>query len=101
MSLRHLRRSFTNYAARKLEPVSPADPKAKIPVIIDGKRVFPPVKDEHGNITYHFEFPADWKPYSFNYNKHGWLVGSQVLLWGLVLFYDVRMREQSEKARDR
>lgn len=35
LSLRHLRRSFTNYAARKLEPLHHEDTKAKIPVVID------------------------------------------------------------------
>ena len=80
-------RSTSNLAARALKPLPAGHPDSKKPVYINGTRVFPPTIDSNGNVTYYQEFPAGWKPYSHNYIGHGWLVGTQILLWlGLFVY---------------
>ena len=80
-------RSTSNLAARSLKPLPAGHPDAKKPVYINNTRVFPPTVDVNGNVTYYQEFPAGWKPYSYNYIGHGWLVGSQILLWLALYVY--------------
>jgi hypothetical protein len=89
-------RRTSNLAARSLKPLNKGDPEAKKPVYVDGIRVFPPTIDENGNVTYHQEFPAGWKPFSYNYLGHGWLIGSQMLLWGAVFVYWKSSNERKE-----
>ncbi|CAG9321256.1 unnamed protein product [Blepharisma stoltei] len=96
---RLLRRSFT-LAARDVKPLHPSDPKAKIPIYVNGVRTFPPTIDEHGRITYYHEFPEDWKPYSMNYVGHGWLIVTQIFLWASVFFYDQKIKNITEKERE-
>ena len=71
-----IKRSTGKLAARALKPLKKGDPEAGKPVYIDGHRVFPPVEDELGRVTYHYEFPEEWKPYSFNYTGHGYMLAS-------------------------
>ena len=91
-----LRRS-SQLAARALKPVKQGDPSASKPVYVNDIRVFPPTVDINGNITYYQEFPAGWKPYSYNYHGHGWLVGTQLLLWYAVYLYDDSSKSRKEK----
>jgi len=88
---------ISNLAAKKLTPLKKGDPKARIPVSIDGKRVFPPTIDHHGVITYHYEWDEQWKPYSHNYFGHGWLVVTQLGLWFGVWYTDALRYERTEK----
>lgn len=99
VTLKRLFSEFDGLAAKNLTPLKKGDPKARIPVYVDGKRVFPPVIDPKGVITYHYEFDQGWRPYTFNYSGHGWLILSQVLLWWGVWKYDEDMEELTEKSR--
>jgi len=94
------RRLMASLAAKQLVPLKKTDPLARVPVVVDGKRVFPPTVDDAGNVTYYYEFPNAWKPYSLNYTGHGWLACLQVLLWGTVYLYDQRMTSWAEKERE-
>ena len=94
------RRFFTSLVAKQLTPIKKTDPAAKIPIVFDGKRVFPPTVDEAGNVTYYYEFPNEWKPYSLNYVGHGWMIALQAVMWGSILLYDDRMKQWTEKERD-
>lgn len=93
------RRSIT-HAARGVKPLHPSDPNAKIPIYVNGVRTFPPTIDETGKITYYYEFPEDWKPYTYNYVNHGWLIASQVFLWSAVFAYEYKMKAAIEKERE-
>jgi hypothetical protein len=88
-------------AAKKLTPLKKGDPAARIPVYIDGRRVFPPVIDPKGVITYHYEFDEQWKPYTFNYTGHGWMIGTSILLWWSVWFIDQEAMRRTEKPRSK
>ena len=84
-----LLRASSKLAAQSLKPLPKGHPEATKPLYVNGYRVFPPTIDESGNVTYYQEFPMGWKPYSMNYIGHGWLVGSQILLWlGLYIYYE-------------
>ena len=100
MALRQFGRRNFSLASTNLQPLKKSDPEAGKAVYVNNKRVFPPTLDENGNITYYYEWPADWKPYSYNYRGHGWLFTSQVLLWFSVFYYDHRMKLQTEKERE-
>lgn len=91
-----IRRS-SQLAAKAMKPLKKGDPQASKPVYIEGVRVFPPTIDENGNVTYYQEFPAGWKPYSYNYVGHGWLVATQILLWGSIYFYCKASTELKEQ----
>ena len=99
MALNFLGRRTFSIVAREMTPLRKGDPEAAKPVNYKGKRVFPPTVDENGNVTYYHEFPGGWKPYSFNYVGHGWLVASQVVLWLGVLSYEVNSENSAEKER--
>lgn len=89
-------RRTSQLAARALKPLKQGDPAAKLPVYVDGVRLFPPTIDQNGNITYYQEFPAGWKPYSFNYVGHGWIVVTQLMLWWSVYLYYQSSAERKE-----
>ena len=97
MLINSLIRRTSNLAARALKPLKKGDPEARKPVDIDGIRVYPPTIDENGNVTYYQEFPAGWKPYSYNYHGHGWIVFTQLLLWYAVYAYDESSDTRKEK----
>jgi hypothetical protein len=65
-----------------------------------GKRIFPPTVDEHGNVTYYYEFPEDWRPWEINYVGHGWIFATQVLLWLGVATTLHKSDQYAEKPRD-
>lgn len=94
------RRAVADLVARKLTPLKVGDPAAKIPIVFEGKRVFPPTIDSAGNVSYNYEFPNEWKPYSLNYVGHGWMIIAQALMWGSLYIYDERQKQASEKERD-
>ena len=92
--IRILSRRSSQLAATSLKPLRKGDPEASKPVYVKGHRVFPPTIDENGNITYYYEFPEDWKPYSLNYKGHGWLVLCQAALWLSVFSYAKESKER-------
>ena len=89
-------RKFSQLAAQSLKPLKKGDPNALLPQYVNGVRVFPPTVDENGNITYYQEFPEGWKPYSYNYTGHGWLVSLQIVLWYGVYVYSKASAERKE-----
>lgn len=97
MSISVIFRRSSQLAAQVLKPLKKGDPEASKPIYVNEVRVFPPTVDENGNITYHQEFPAGWKPYSYNYHGHGWLVATQILLWAAVYLYDESSESRKEK----
>lgn len=100
MVSRIISRRYSELAARKLTPLRKGDPEANKPVVVDGTRVFPPTVDEFGTVTYYREFPDDWKPYSFNYYGHGWIIAGQVLFWTGLYSYERKMDIIRQKPRD-